>query len=428
MPPSTAPCHGLTPRFTFMSFACGFADKADIGVRSRTNVRVSPRIEHSRELGPNYQPPSNASHLINDPAFIVALALTGLILFLGFGMTLISGGTWQKRYRARPASTYNVTIVPPEMTSEQVNQHLRLPSDTLSLPQKDQAGIRRNEDKRMLLSVPRSKTWSHPCFAPPLRAAKTSSTRLCVVQEVEEEEEQGESSAKEEVEYAQKLNSLLEIVNEDSRRESWVQHPRQDSDTSLSTDGTELEIEPFEHIHHSGSSFGSSITSLEGDECEYELEETSQDVTEDTDMIYEVKRGQTQSLEIMKGFLVSLSTSVTEEAIPIVFKKRLSVVETRRMDEADTKKIARSKTAPCIQVHKSPAASSAKAKKTEIPALIVTQPSTLSLFTVGSSTSETSIDLGKFPLPPLHLEPSVFWHKLEDEINQSLALQKRRHQ
>ena len=61
-------------------------------------------------------------------------------------------------------------------------------------------------------------------------------------------------------------------------------------------------------------------------------------------------------------------------------------------------------------------------KAPRIPALIVTQPSTFSM--VSSSSTMSSISM-EFPLPPLNLEPALFWQKMEDEINSSLALRRR---
>ena len=120
----------------------------------------------------------------------------------------------------------------------------------------------------------------------------------------------------------------------------------------------------------------------EDDEEQYESADDG-----DHETVFEVKRGHAQSMELMKGVLMNWpgaaesSTSIAVEA---------------------------------------PAAREAP----PVPAVIVTHPSTLSLFTTVSSASNMSIDLGQFPLPPLHLEPAIFWSRLEEEINNSIALKR----
>lgn len=131
----------------------------------------------------------------------------------------------------------------------------------------------------------------------------------------------------------------------------------------------------------------------------------------DHEIHFEVKRGQTESLELVKGVLVNLpkdpppedNTKEIEENTP----PNLDVSQTTRASNA------------------SPVHTSTSSPAMPLPALIVTEPSTMSLFTVASSTSNLSVELGQFPLPPLHLEPAVFWQKLEDKVNNSLALKRR---
>lgn len=163
---------------------------------------------------------------------------------------------------------------------------------------------------------------------------------------------------------------------------------------------TDTEIGPGIFDTASSDTAG-SITS-EGDEDE----DKSDDESDGPEEVFEVKRGQTQSMELAKGVLLV----VAPDSAPIVTTLPISSVpdDSGRMQLA----IQRSRTAPNIQMQ-------------HVPALIVTEPSSFSLFTADSNTSQASMDLGTFPIPPLHLEPTIFWQQLEAEIHQSLLTRHR---
>ncbi|KAJ2918581.1 hypothetical protein MD484_g1858, partial [Candolleomyces efflorescens] len=170
-----------------------------------------------------------------------------------------------------------------------------------------------------------------------------------------------------------------------SRRESWSR-PRQDSDASESTEDTETG--PPDHIFSSASSI-SSITSASEQASDDEDDEEQYESADDgeSETVFEVKRGHAQSMELIKGVLMSWPAAGESS-------------NTVDLEEAEVRKVL------------------------PVPALIVTQPSTLSLFTMDSSASNMSVDLGQFPLPPLHLEPAIFWQRLEEEINTSIVLKR----
>lgn len=181
---------------------------------------------------------------------------------------------------------------------------------------------------------------------------------------------------------------------------------RQDSEAS---DHSTEETGPVD-LFSSGSSL-SSLTSASGPRSDSGELDDDLDFGggSDIEMAFEVKRGQTQSLELAKGRLMSWPalpwTSSSTESV-----EGEKAVDQEVVEEQDLSKFPRRRTL----------------SRPPIPALIITEPSTLSLFTVTSSTSNLSIDLSQFPVPPLDLEPAAFWQKLGDEMDSSLALKQRR--
>jgi hypothetical protein len=179
--------------------------------------------------------------------------------------------------------------------------------------------------------------------------------------------------------------------------ERWTCIPKQ---ASVASDHSTEETSPVDLF--SSRSTISSLTSAS--DVLSDLAELEDDLevygVSDAEFTFEVKRGHTQSMELAKGRLMSwgpLPATASSQDISVV--------------GADTE-----------QDH----TKDYRPMRIPIPALIITEPSTLSLFTAVSSTSNLSIDLSQFPVPPLCLEPAAFWEKLDDEINSSLALKQRR--
>ncbi|KAF6759986.1 hypothetical protein DFP72DRAFT_1096045 [Ephemerocybe angulata] len=167
--------------------------------------------------------------------------------------------------------------------------------------------------------------------------------------------------------------------------ESW-RHRKPASDESHGTQDSDPA-----NLFSSTSSLSTSVTSVSNDGAVEDGDDSLDEVDQDLATNFEVKRGQAHSIELAMGVLLSLAASASTK----------DIVEVARKEEQLPQAVP-------------------------VPAVIVTEPSTLSFTTIGSSASNVSVELGQFPLPPLHLEPAVFWAKLEDEINTSLALKQRR--
>ena len=181
--------------------------------------------------------------------------------------------------------------------------------------------------------------------------------------------------------------------------ERWTCAPEQASEAS---DHSTEETSPVD-LFSSGSSI-SSLTSASDAPSDLAELDDDQDVygASDAEFAFEVKRGHAQSMELAKGRLMSWGP------LPdAVSSQDMSIVGVDAEQDNTNLKDSRPVRIP-------------------IPALIITEPSTLSLFTAVSSTSNLSIDLAQFPILPLCLEPAAFWQKLDDEINSSLALKQRR--
>ncbi|RDB16990.1 hypothetical protein Hypma_002671 [Hypsizygus marmoreus] len=230
--------------------------------------------------------------------------------------------------------------------------------------------------------------------------------------------------------------------------------PRQGSDASSSSQVTTSPdiMECFSVASSSRSSMTSLASSdegIDGEEC---------------DVDYEVKRAHTQSLEIKKGVLIAWqysnsSSSITDVDRPILDMPPTVVVSepsptlssldrespnTIYSVEASLSRASLStashdddsETTPSLSslirensrgtIH-SLATSFSTATRTDgwcnddpgllqpqIPRLIVTHPSSSSIYTLASATSSVSVDLNDFPLPPVPIKTS--FSKLFDQV------------
>ncbi|EAU91178.2 hypothetical protein CC1G_06813 [Coprinopsis cinerea okayama7 len=410
------------------------------------------RIQERRDMGPTARPPPHS--FLDDPALIVALILTGVMLLLGFSATVCSGRLWKRTpSTAKKSLPLNMSSRSFASTSaphnhDGVRRYYLKPIDlspfSSDIPSVKVGHVAPGEvefdhsrpislhhnanatsSRGTTLSLPRPRTWNHSWIPSPLHGDPTaSSVGLFSVPEVDEELESGESASESpiitmDIAMAGLHRHSIKDTTWPATADGLVQ---QSPDSLGSTEKTETEPGIFDTVNAADSE--TSLTSFEGSpEEESEEEDVISGDTEEVEVeVFEVKRGHTQSLELAKGVLVVLpaDSSSSED----LHKRPISIPPEKNIIVAD-KNMQRSKTLPNFQVRR-PTFLPTFMSKPQIPALIVTQPSTLSLFTVGSSASDTSVDLGKFPLPPLHLEPTVFWQKLEEEINHSLSAKKPR--
>ncbi|KAF5385764.1 hypothetical protein D9615_002474 [Tricholomella constricta] len=219
--------------------------------------------------------------------------------------------------------------------------------------------------------------------------------------------------------------------------------PRQGSDASASSqETTSPELECF-----SAASSESSVTSLTSTDSDFDEEEL--------EVVYEVKRAQTQSVELKKGILVTcrrspsvsedilispmLPTFVISEPAPILlpFEEQNSrgTMYSFESSLSTTASLGGCNTVPSLSslVREnsrgticSLATSFSTTTRTEgcdderflqppIPYLMVTRPSDSSIYTTESSVSSVSVDLNEFPLPPIPIKPS-YYSRLVDQV------------
>lgn len=180
---------------------------------------------------------------------------------------------------------------------------------------------------------------------------------------------------------------------------------RQGSDASQATTVTQVS-EGFS----SGGSTKSSMTSLASEEFDLDEDDETEDV-EDSE-IFEVRRGQTKSVEMKMGVLVNCKASdpimvppsmpqvVVSDATPTLpienrgaLSTSTSQLGSEDLDLDDEQSLI---TKDSNQMLRAP-----------IPYLMVTVPSNNSLFALECSNSSASIDLSDFPIPPPPLDKSL---------------------
>lgn len=144
---------------------------------------------------------------------------------------------------------------------------------------------------------------------------------------------------------------------------------KKQSESSLTTASTALDsLCPSLPRSSVTSVYSISINSYTEDEEELDMEEVE---------IYEVKRAQTQSMEVKRGVLMSYRSSQPPSPIP--------EMPTFVISESSSDTYALSNTAVDDSLLQA------------LPSLLVTHPSDVSLV---STTSSVSVDLDEFPLPP----------------------------
>ncbi|KAH6914091.1 hypothetical protein BKA70DRAFT_654162 [Coprinopsis sp. MPI-PUGE-AT-0042] len=347
-------------------------------------------------------PPSGTSNFFDDPGLIVALCITGLVLLFGFGVVLFSAGPWKRlrndaaKRKARPQYLKSPKPLARSTTSAPWLEHPVLPEINVLT---SAAPLCTNDD---LLRFSTESLSLSP-GSPPIRDQTPSTpTRLFPVIEEDEESEDGHDNCP----GCQSLAGV-EQVSADSSADRATANIEDSEET---TDTTDADHEVFETESMgsvtSGTSPNSSIHDPDNDEDDVDVE---LDIVDDAE-VFELKRGQTQSLELTKGVLVTLPPGAS--SIDNIQALKVHSPFPVRLPE---KSMIRSRTCPNVRT-----------QAPSIPALIVTQPSTLSLCTFESSTTSISLDDEAVPIPPLHLEPAVFWQRLEEEINHSLAIKNKR--
>lgn len=197
---------------------------------------------------------------------------------------------------------------------------------------------------------------------------------------------------------------------------------RQGSDAS--TASQETTTTNIMECFSSPSSSRSSMTSSTSTETDIDLE--------GCEMTYEVKRAQTQSLEIKKGVLVAwqCANGVRTTTIPGLPSAALVPLSPLTLDNAsrtmgsgylESSSLGKSQSSPTvgslIRENSRETMDSFDASLEEegyhsvclhrVPYLVVTCPSTSTIFTFNSIGSSISVDLGDFPLPPPLVKPTM---------------------
>jgi hypothetical protein len=343
----------------------------------------------------------NRFSFTDDPGLIVALCITGLVLLFGFGIALFSAGPWKRlrknaaRRKARPQYLKSPKPLPRLSTSAPWLEYPVLPEINIS---SSPAPLCTREDLlRFSLSIPPG--------SPPIRDQTPSTpTRLFPVIEVDEESDDEPTIPPQ---CQDRYSTGVEQVSADHRVD--IDQPPEVEDSEESLDTTAGRDIFDTESQGSEASLASPDSSIHDTEIDEDSGDSELDIVDDAE-IFELKRGQTQSLELIKGVLVTLPPGAS--SVEDIWGIKTNNASPAKLEKA----MLRSRTCPNIRTHWSPS----------VPAVIVTQPSTLSLYTLDSSTSDLSLSNDAVPIPPLHLEPAVFWQRLEEEINQNLAIRHKR--
>jgi hypothetical protein len=398
-----------------------------------------PEVSGKRGVEKDLSVKTRAENLVREPAFIVAIILTGLILLGGFVVTKLSH-TQHPRRRPRNcermgssanASSMRTTGTGMSPTSPLVQSYPQTPTAVQGEDQPYNTPDNKREDSPPSSGSPSTPTITpySPAQALPIAGVvrpdvyihEASSIPQIVLSQHHETFPQIEALAEaDEIgdcpiaraleERAKTVADILLGVQVSSLHathpasDSWSCLPEQASEASDHSTEDTAPVDLF-----SSSSTLSSHTSASGASSDPAELDDEQEVF-DVETAFEVKRGHAQSMELVKGRLMSWGTPPV--AAPLQDNLSISVEEGMNTEEQDHSKSCRGRSRPNSRI--------------PIPALIITEPSTLSLFTAGSSTSNLSVDLSQFPVPPLQLDPAAFWQKLDEEINSSLALKQRR--
>lgn len=168
------------------------------------------------------------------------------------------------------------------------------------------------------------------------------------------------------------------------RQSSPKTRPRQGSDASNETTTTD---ETAERPTSSSSSM-TSLPSFEDSDLDGDLEDEEEDL-ELADIFFEVKRAQTQSVEIKQGVLISCSAS-----------DRRSSPDIHDLVVAPESPKLNPKTFCDWEIE----------LQRGTPSVMVTNPSIASLKDLKSGSSSLTVDLDEFPLPPTHRDDAKAYY------------------
>ncbi|KAJ3516711.1 hypothetical protein NMY22_g14142 [Coprinellus aureogranulatus] len=415
---------------------CHWKEGADLVKRNKQAFAILPADQSKRAADDKATVQSRAQGLSREPAFIAAIVLTAFILLGGFIVTKLSHTRLPHR-RPRncvPAdgqpndlaiqSSEPGTTSPLTRPFPQSKEHAST-SSPFSLPTSPSSSFRTS------ISASQGSPAVQPesCYAGRPLPQIILSRPYETFPEIEAlaEEALGEFAdravAKALEERAQTMIAMFPQPEPRVRsaayqpttafHDSW---PRLTEDSEASDHSTE-DSAPV-NLFSSGSSSSSltSASTTRSDSGELDLDDDTElyGRESEAEVVFEVKRGQAQSLELAKGRLMSWPALPSQSSSKDIFSGRESEGDPRPEEQNVARSWHRRRTL------------SRASSIAPIPTLIITEPSTLSLVTVTSSTSNLSMDLTQFPVPPLDLEPAAFWQRLNDEVDSSLALKQRR--
>lgn len=393
---------------------------------------IPPEVSSKRKAEQELGVKARAENLVREPAFITAVILTALILLGGFIVTKLSHTQLpQRRPRicerlgggASSSSTSSLSAGPsaspvsplvqelcPQTHVQHLDQPLYMPADQqpsspFSPPYSPMHASRSPVQACPSAGAVRPDVYIHEASSIPQIVLAQPHGTFSQIEDLAKVDEIGDHLIARPLEKRERVVADTILGSDSSPSleaadtpERWTCIPKQ---ASVASDHSTEETSPIDLF--SSSSTISSLTSASDALSDLAELDEDQEVygVSDAEFTFEVKRGHTQSIELAKGRLMSwgpLPGTASSQVISIV--------------GADTEQDHTKDPRP--------------ARRFPIPALIITEPSTLSLYTEVSSTSNLSIDLSQFPIPPLCLEPAAFWQKLDDEIDSSLALKQRR--